>query len=117
MSRPPRAPREGGRGGSPRGGADAPFVHRDISKDEARQMFADVPGGGERLTGISLVEQQTTVGQGGGKRTLDAGTLLYSRDGNLQKNNIYIFEPDEVGATTTGNRGEKLVDGNDISRS
>ena len=78
-------------------------------------LFDNVPGGGQALTGIALAEQTTTVGQGGGKRTLDAGTLLYSWGGNLQKNNIYIFEPDQVGATTTGNRGELLINGDDIS--
>jgi hypothetical protein len=62
---------------------------------------------GINISGISLVEHDTVVGD----VTLLAGTFLLA---NANNNDIYHFAPDEVGAVTTGTLST-LIDGSDIN--
>ena len=67
------------------------------------------PTGGA-TTGVSLVEQSTVVGVGGGSVTLDPGTFVLTKGDKL----IYHFTADSVGDGTTSGTLTTLVDGSDI---
>ncbi len=58
------------------------------------------------LRGITLVEQNTTVGDA----NLTAGSFLLTRD-TLPFQNVYLFDPTGVGAGTTTGTTSTLIDG------
>ncbi len=62
---------------------------------------------GNDITGVSLVEQTTTVGG----TTLNAGTFILGKSGDKK---IYHYTADEVGDGTTSGTLSTLVDGADI---
>ena len=64
---------------------------------------------------FTLVEQSTTVGQGGGATTLDAGDILFADwNNNAADAHIQRLQPGTLGDTTAGTISV-LVDGNDLS--
>ncbi|WP_447969413.1 type II secretion system protein [Nitrospira sp. M1] len=68
-------------------------------------------GGGtapDTISGITLVEQETLVGG----QTLEAGTFLFSRTRNADKNKIFYYVPADVGLFSDGI--SLLIDGSDI---
>lgn len=75
-------------------------------------MLLDNPAGAfVEIKGLSLVEQDTTVGG----QTLRAGTFLYSRSWNAYKNKVYHFTADDVGLFSTAGTTTTLIDGSNIS--
>ena len=72
-------------------------------------FLLEKPTGGD-ATGVSLVEQDTVVGVGGGSVTLEAGTFVLAKGDKL----IYHYTADTVGKTTTTGTLTTLVDGPDI---
>ena len=67
------------------------------------------------LSGFTLVEQSTTVGQGAGATTLDAGDILFvDWNGVAADAHIQRLQPGTLGDTTTATISI-LVDGNDLS--
>ena len=95
------------------------FVFRPDTPGDYRsgtfELLFNDPDGGGNLTGIALAETTVVVGTGGGKTTLQPGTLVYSTD-NAVENNIYFYEPDNVGTVTTPMTGGTgtLVDGDEV---
>ncbi len=71
--------------------------------------FASLHGGGETL-GLTLVEQDTQVGD----VLLTEGSFLFSRDGGSEDNDIYWYQPDGVGAGHTDGAVSVLIEGDDL---
>jgi len=100
-------------------GKEDVFVFRPVSADDYTSgsfflLFDDVSGTGAPISGIALAEEATTVGVGGGKYDIPAGSLLYARGDDAEHNNIYVLEPDNVGIATDGARN-LLINGDAIS--
>ncbi|TDJ38602.1 MAG: DUF4347 domain-containing protein, partial [Gammaproteobacteria bacterium] len=62
------------------------------------------------LRGITLVEQDTTVGDA----NLTAGSFLFTRD-DLPFEDVYLFDPTGVGAGTTSGTTSTLIDGSALN--
>lgn len=72
--------------------------------------FGTIHGGGDTWS-LSLVEQNTTVGD----VTLTAGSFLFSRDGGAEDNDIRLFTPTGVGVGTTAGSVSVLIEGDQIN--
>jgi len=67
--------------------------------------------GFSNIHALTLVEEQTVVGD----TVLEAGDILFARNGGANHNNIYVFHPSEAGNGTTDGTVDLLIDGDDIN--
>ena len=65
---------------------------------------------GRNVYSISLVEQDTTVGDA----TLSAGDFLFTHLNPFAANDVFVFETADVGSGTTSGTTTKLIEGDDL---
>ncbi|MFB3104570.1 MAG: hypothetical protein ACE1ZA_06535, partial [Pseudomonadales bacterium] len=80
----------------------------DFSSGTFHLLLDDVVA--TNLRGITLVEQDTTVGDA----NLTAGSFLFTRDA-LPFEDVYLFDPTGVGAGTTSGTTSTLIDGSALN--
>jgi len=84
----------------------------DIPGDYSKGSFAlllDIPAGTE-LTGITLIEQDTTVGDA----SLNAGDFLFTRTGGQEGNDVWLYQVTDVGVFNTSGIASVLIEGNEV---
>jgi hypothetical protein len=74
-------------------------------------LLENLTGGSDDIRGISLIEQDTTVGDA----NLLAGDFLFTRSGGAEDNDIWLFQTTEVGAGSTNGIKSVLIEGTDIA--
>ena len=79
----------------------------DFSAGTFQLLFDDLTGGGDEIRGITLIEQDVTVGTGAGAKNLTAGDLLFTRSGGAEDQIVYLYETGEVDPVSV------LLDGHD----
>ena len=94
-----------------------------VSKEDVVVFHPDTPGDysagtftmllknpvGAEIRGISLIEQNTTVGDA----NLQAGDFLFIRSGGAEDSSVWLFETTDVGATSTSGTASVLLEGSD----
>jgi hypothetical protein len=74
-------------------------------------LLEDPTGGGHDIRAISLIEQNTTVGD----VTLQAGDFLFIRSGGAEDSDVWLFETTDVGAGNTSGTASVLLEGTDTN--
>ena len=88
-----------------------PDVAGDYSAGTFAMLLEDPSGTGDDITGISLIEQNVTVGDA----DLQAGDFLFTRFTAPNANQVWLFETDDVGAGTTAGTASVLLEGSDAN--
>lgn len=78
----------------------------DLSKGQFAMLVQDLPGG-SALNGLTLVEQDTTVGG----YALDAGDFLYARSGSADDHSIWLYQTGSTGSGATPDGRLEFLDG------
>ena len=81
----------------------------DYSRGQFGLLIDEMAGGSAQIRGITLIEQQTTVGG----TVLEAGDFLYSRSGGADDSSIWLYETNTLGAGSTPDNRLEFLDGDD----
>lgn len=86
-----------------------PDTAGDYSAGTFAMLLEDPTGAGHAITGISLLERDTTVGDA----ALSAGDFLFTRSGAAEEADVWLFETADVGAGNTSGTSRVLLEGSD----
>ena len=82
----------------------------DYASGSFAMLLEDPTSGGHNIRGITLVQQDTTVGD----ITLQAGDFLFTRSGGAEDNDVWLFQTTDVGAGNTNGAASVLIEGDDV---
>lgn len=90
-----------------------PDTVNDYSSGEFYMLLEDLTSGSKTLQGISLIEQDVTIGS----TALSAGDFIFSQqsDGGVADEDIQLFETINVGSGTTLGTTSTLIEGSELN--